>query len=132
MYLWNYLFLFRSIILSVFAFVFFSTIYEVYCLRWGNNKSSVGHDLVVSFSMINNVKKILSTRQNHTLGLECISGIKSLAMNFVIAGHACLFIGSGPVMDAEAWDRVSADHNLSDHKCWITKRVHWLLLGNWD
>ncbi|VVC92277.1 unnamed protein product [Leptidea sinapis] len=56
--------------------------------------------------VINNVKKILSTKQNNGLGLECIAGIKALAMIFIIAGHACLFIGSGPVMDAKAWDRL--------------------------
>ncbi|XP_050681527.1 nose resistant to fluoxetine protein 6-like isoform X2 [Leptidea sinapis] len=84
----------------------FTTSYEIYSLRWGNNKISATHDLIISFSVINNVKKILSTKQNNGLGLECIAGIKALAMIFIIAGHACLFIGSGPVMDAKAWDRL--------------------------
>ncbi|XP_026326744.1 nose resistant to fluoxetine protein 6-like [Hyposmocoma kahamanoa] len=98
-----------SLILSFMAILLFSTIYEAYSLRRGNNKSSVIHDLVISFSVINNLKKILSTRQNNSLGLECVTGIKTLAMVFIIAGHACLFIGSGPVMDAEAWDRLVRD-----------------------
>lgn len=100
-------FIYRSLILLFVAILLFSTIYEAYCLRSGNNKSSVAHDLVISFSVMNNLKKILSTRQNNSLGLECVTGIKTLAMVFIIAGHACLFIGSGPVMDADAWDRVS-------------------------
>lgn len=53
------------------------------------------------------MKKILSTKQQTALGLECVTGIKALAMIFILAGHACLFIASGPVMDAAAWDRVS-------------------------
>lgn len=104
---YDLLYIYRSFILLVVAILLFSTIYEAYCIRSGSNKSSVAHDLVISFSVINNVKKILSTRQNNSLGLECVTGIKTLAMVFIIAGHACLFIGSGPVMDAEAWDRVS-------------------------
>ncbi|KAJ2938847.1 hypothetical protein O0L34_g18475 [Tuta absoluta] len=98
-----------SLILLFAAILSFSTIYEVIDLKWGNKKTSVLHDLVVSFSVINNVKKILSTKQNNVLGLECVTGIKSLSMIFIIAGHACLFIGSGPVMDADAWDRLVRD-----------------------
>ncbi|KAI5643617.1 acyltransferase family domain-containing protein [Phthorimaea operculella] len=98
-----------SLILLFVAILSFSTIYEAIDLKWGNKKTSVLHDLVVSFSVINNVKKILSTKQNNALGLECVTGIKSLSMIFIIAGHACLFIGSGPVMDADAWDRLVRD-----------------------
>ena len=81
-------------------------------MRSSKRKNSVIHDLIVAFSLINNTKKILSTKQNNSLGLECVNGIKALAMFFIIAGHACLFIGSGPVMDAEAWDRVRRNHYL--------------------
>ncbi|XP_049865219.1 nose resistant to fluoxetine protein 6-like [Pectinophora gossypiella] len=98
-----------SLILFFVVILFLSTVYEAYMLKWGSQKSSVAHDLIVSFSIINNVKKILSTKQNNALGLECVTGIKSLAMIFIIAGHACLFIGSGPVMDADAWDRLVRD-----------------------
>lgn len=75
-------------------------------MKYPRKKNSPVQDLIIAFSLINNMKKILSTKQNNSLGLECINGIKALAMIFIIAGHACLFIGSGPVMDAEAWDRV--------------------------
>ncbi|XP_061706201.1 nose resistant to fluoxetine protein 6-like [Cydia pomonella] len=97
---------FLAVILFFAAILLFSTIYEFYKIKWGVNKTSVVHDLVVSFSVIHNVKKLISCKQNHTLGLECVTGIKTLAMVFIIAGHACLFIASGPVMDAEAWDRL--------------------------
>lgn len=40
------------------------------------------------------------------VGFGMCDCIKTLAMVFIIGGHACLFIASGPVMDAEAWDRV--------------------------
>ncbi|CAK1551594.1 unnamed protein product [Leptosia nina] len=85
-----------------------STIYEIYAIR-SNKKDSNTHDLIVSFSLINNIKKILSTKQNNSLGLECVTGIRALAMIFIVGGHACLFIGSGPVMDATAWDRLIQD-----------------------
>lgn len=81
-----------------------STVYEI-CMK--KRKGGIAYNLIVSFSIINNMKKILSTKQNSDLGLDCIAGMKTLAMVFIIAGHACLFIASGPVMDAEAWDRVS-------------------------
>ncbi|XP_039746468.1 nose resistant to fluoxetine protein 6-like [Pararge aegeria] len=100
---------FIGILLFFGAVLLFTTSYEVYSLRWRRKRSSVIHELIISFSLINNTKKILSTKQNNSLGLECVNGIKSLAMIFIIAGHACLFIGSGPVMDAEAWDRLIRD-----------------------
>lgn len=94
--------------LGIVALLMLCTLYEVYAMSSGRSKTTFAHELIVSFSLINNLKKIFSTKQNNGLGLECISGIKSIAMVFIVAGHACLFIGSGPVMDAEAWDRVSA------------------------
>ncbi|CAG4940148.1 unnamed protein product [Colias eurytheme] len=96
------LILFFALILTL------STSYEIYAIR-NNKKETNMHNLIISFSLINNIKKILSTKQNNGLGLECIAGIKALAMVFIIAGHACLFIGSGPVMDAKAWDRLIQD-----------------------
>ncbi|KAI8439952.1 hypothetical protein MSG28_001403, partial [Choristoneura fumiferana] len=96
---------FLSLMLFFAAILFFSTLFEIYSIKWGSNKTSSIHDLVVSFSVINNTKKLISCKQNHKLGLECVTGIKTLAMVFIIGGHACLFIASGPVMDAEAWDR---------------------------
>ncbi|XP_073967401.1 nose resistant to fluoxetine protein 6-like [Choristoneura fumiferana] len=97
---------FLSLMLFFAAILFFSTLFEIYSIKWGSNKTSSIHDLVVSFSVINNTKKLISCKQNHKLGLECVTGIKTLAMVFIIGGHACLFIASGPVMDAEAWDRL--------------------------
>ncbi|XP_075972641.1 nose resistant to fluoxetine protein 6-like [Anticarsia gemmatalis] len=95
-----------SVLLLFLAILLFSTIFEVYVIYWGKNKESIAQTLIISFSVINNMKKILSTKQHNSLGLECITGIKTLAMIFIIAGHACMFIASGPVMDADAWDRL--------------------------
>lgn len=97
---------FRSVILLFITILLFSTIFEIYIIYWSKHKESVVQSLIISFSIINNMKKIISTKQHNTLGLECITGIKTLAMIFIIAGHACMFIASGPVMDADAWDRV--------------------------
>ncbi|CAH0629079.1 unnamed protein product [Chrysodeixis includens] len=95
-----------SLILLFVTILFFSTLFEIYIIYYGGNKESITTSLIISFSMINNLKKIISTKQHNTLGLECITGIKALAMVFIIAGHACMFIASGPVMDADAWDRL--------------------------
>ncbi|KAG7305317.1 hypothetical protein JYU34_009377 [Plutella xylostella] len=95
-----------SLILLFASILLLSTTYEAFSLYLGLGKHSVTRDLIVSFSIINNMKKILSTKQNNSLGLDCIAGIKTLAMIFIVAGHACLFIATGPVMDAEAWDRL--------------------------
>ncbi|XP_053600047.1 nose resistant to fluoxetine protein 6 [Plodia interpunctella] len=98
---------FLAICLLFGAILAISTIYEIYSIKWGNQKSSIVHDLIVSFSVINNVKKIISTKQNNTLGLECVTGIKSFAMIFIVAGHACMFIASGPVMNPDEWDKLT-------------------------
>nr|XP_021182728.2 nose resistant to fluoxetine protein 6 [Helicoverpa armigera] len=95
-----------SLILLFITILFFATLYETYMIYYGSKKESIISTLIISFSMINNMKKIISTKQHNSLGLECISGIKALAMIFIIAGHACMFIASGPVMDADAWDRL--------------------------
>ncbi|XP_068628049.1 nose resistant to fluoxetine protein 6-like [Battus philenor] len=95
-----------SFMLSIAGILILCSIYESITLAIGKTKSSTLHELIVSFSIINNIKKIISTKQNNGLGLDCISGMKSLSMIFIIAGHACMFIGSGPVMDAKAWDRL--------------------------
>ncbi|XP_047546002.1 nose resistant to fluoxetine protein 6-like [Vanessa atalanta] len=100
---------FLGIMLFFGVILLFTTAFEMYSIRYMKRKTSPMYDLIISFSLINNTKKILSTKQNNSLGLECINGIKALAMIFIIAGHACLFIGSGPVMDAEAWDRLIRD-----------------------
>ncbi|CAB3229224.1 unnamed protein product [Arctia plantaginis] len=95
-----------SVILLFITILLFSTLFEIYIIYCGKSKESVTQSLIISFSIINNMKKIISTKQHNTLGLECITGIKTLGMIFIIAGHACMFIASGPVMDADAWDRL--------------------------
>nr|XP_013190090.1 unnamed protein product [Amyelois transitella] len=97
---------FLAICLFFGSILLMSTLYEIYSIKWGSEKSSIIHDLIVSFSVIHNIKKIISTKQNNTLGLECVTGIKSFAMIFIVAGHACMFIASGPVMNPDAWDKL--------------------------
>ncbi|KAH9636680.1 hypothetical protein HF086_003228 [Spodoptera exigua] len=115
---------FRSLILLFVTILFFSTLYETYTIYYGNNKDSLISTLIISFSMINNMKKIISTKQHNSLGLECVSGIKALAMIFIIAGHACMFIASGPVMDADAWDRADEIYRSSGSPTLIELRVY--------
>ncbi|KAL4704134.1 hypothetical protein ACJJTC_003419 [Scirpophaga incertulas] len=95
-----------SVILFFVGILLISTLYELYYLSCGTKNNSICHDLIISFSVINNMKKILSTKQNHSLGLECISGIKTLSMAFILGGHSSMFLGTGPVMDAAGWDNI--------------------------
>ncbi|XP_028028597.1 nose resistant to fluoxetine protein 6-like [Bombyx mandarina] len=97
---------FLSLILVFMTILTLSTIFEIFIIYMGKKKDSVITELITSFSVINNVKKIISTKQQGNLGLECVTGIKALSMIFILGGHACLFIASGPVMDATAWDRL--------------------------
>ncbi|RVE43113.1 hypothetical protein evm_012229 [Chilo suppressalis] len=102
-----------SVILFFLAILFMSTLYEIFSISCVKNKKTITHELIVSFSAIHNVKKIISTKQNMNLGLECISGIKTLAMILILAGHTSLFVGTGPVMDASGWDNLIRNPLLS-------------------
>ncbi|CAG9791792.1 unnamed protein product [Diatraea saccharalis] len=102
-----------AVILFFVAIFLMSTLYEVYSLSCGSNKQTITHELIIAFSAIHNIKKIISTKQNTSLGLECIAGIKALAMIFILAGHSSLFVGAGPVMDASGWDNLIRSPLLS-------------------
>ncbi|CAH2091701.1 unnamed protein product [Euphydryas editha] len=100
---------FLGIMLFFLVILVSTTIFEVYTLRYERKRNSPLRDIIVSFSLINNMKKILSTKQNNSLGLECVNGIRALAMIFILGSHACMFIGGGPIMDTESLNRLLRD-----------------------
>ncbi|KOB64652.1 Nose resistant to fluoxetine protein 6, partial [Operophtera brumata] len=129
-----------SLILLFSAILLFSTIFELYTMYYCKNKESTVHDLIKSFSVINNMKKILSTKQHTSLGLECVTGIKALAMVFILGGHACLVtpaylvvilfymtwfpkIGEGPLWD----DRLM----LEQERCMASWWTNILYINNY-
>ncbi|XP_053600229.1 nose resistant to fluoxetine protein 6-like [Plodia interpunctella] len=84
------------------AMLILGTLYDL--MTCGKKNGTIGHDLMVSFSLISNFKKIMSTKANDSMGLHWVSGLKSLSMFVTVAGHALLFISSGPVENPEVWD----------------------------
>lgn len=77
----------------------------------GNRQTnmSIGQELIISFSLIKNVKKMFQTHPNE-LNLDCVSGVKVLSMIFILASHALLFSISGPVLNTEFYDQVSRSY----------------------
>ncbi|KAL0839333.1 hypothetical protein ABMA28_016072 [Loxostege sticticalis] len=102
---------FLSVILFFIVIIFVSTSYEIACIYQGRKKKTTTHEIIVSFSLLNNGKKILFTEQSNSMGLDCISGIKALSMIFILAGHTSLFVGTGPVMDESGWDNTVKNPN---------------------
>ncbi|XP_077293733.1 nose resistant to fluoxetine protein 6-like [Arctopsyche grandis] len=71
----------------------------------GDKKSkTIVESVIVSFSIVENLKKIFSVKQQNDIGLNSIAGIRTLAMFFILAGHALIFIVGGPVMNSKLYD----------------------------
>lgn len=73
--------------------------------RERETKMSTTQELIISFSLINNVKKMFHVQTNE-MNLDCVSGIKVLSMMFILASHALLFLVSGPVLNTEFYEQV--------------------------
>ncbi|GAB0098061.1 nose resistant to fluoxetine protein 6 [Sergentomyia squamirostris] len=59
-----------------------------------------------SFSITENMVKLVK-KGSDDLGLSCINGIKSLAMLFIICGHAMAFIAGGPIQNPDFYVKQS-------------------------
>ncbi|XP_015599963.1 nose resistant to fluoxetine protein 6 [Cephus cinctus] len=60
--------------------------------------------VMLAFSVISNFKKLCGPCHNDGLNLECISGIKCVAMFMIVAGHTLIFVVSGPVLNRIFWE----------------------------
>ncbi|XP_059617661.1 nose resistant to fluoxetine protein 6-like [Phlebotomus argentipes] len=56
--------------------------------------------ILKSFSITENLVKLVK-KGSDDLGLGCINGIKTLAMVFIISGHAMAFIAGGPIQNPD-------------------------------
>lgn len=83
--------------------------YSVEAARESHSKDGV--EVLYSFSIINNVKKMFSYHPNE-LNLECVSGVKFISMTCIISSHSLLFLIGGPVLNTEFYDKVIADGEL--------------------
>lgn len=63
-----------------------SSIYDYY-LRY--YKKTTCHPILLAFSMVTNGEKLFATREPGTGGdqMECLSGIRSISMMWIILGH---------------------------------------------
>ncbi|CAB0036483.1 unnamed protein product [Trichogramma brassicae] len=92
-----------TVILSVIAVIIIATIYDVFYIKNKKDVSrSIGPQILLAFSMPENLKKLCSPAHDD-LKFECISGMKFLAMLFIIAGHTLIFVVSGPVLNQQYW-----------------------------
>ncbi|XP_018568697.2 nose resistant to fluoxetine protein 6-like [Anoplophora glabripennis] len=69
------------------------------------------HKIIMCFSFPHNMKKLASKSTNED-GLDCISGLKTLSMCFIIMGHRCMFTFGSPMTNPkfieEMYTRVEA------------------------
>lgn len=63
-------------------------------------------DVLIAFSLISNLKKLCGPVNEDGLNLDCISGIKFISMLLIVAGHALVFVVSGPVLNNTFWEQV--------------------------
>lgn len=85
-----------------------STLFHAICGK--NDKQlpqNMFHQVSNAFSMISNFKKLCGPGHDSNLNLNCITGIKFLAMVFIIAGHCLVFIIGGPILNMDYWEQVS-------------------------
>ncbi|XP_066592007.1 nose resistant to fluoxetine protein 6-like [Prorops nasuta] len=111
--------IYMCIILSVISCVIGSTIFHTACLRRkGQVPTGILPQILLSFSMISNVKKLFGPAHDDDLRIDVISGIKFISMVFIVAGHTLIFVISGPVFNKRYWEEA------------ITKVENSLFLNN--
>jgi hypothetical protein len=70
----------------------------------------VGHNVVMSFSAVANIKKLLAHKKSPD-GLDCIHGLKLISVFLIIMGHRLMFNLGSPLINTEFIEGVSAPHN---------------------
>lgn len=70
-----------------------------------SSKTAKVNEVIISFSLIHSITKLLHVQPSE-LGLDCINGMKFLAMVFIIGGHSVIFLVSGPVMNTSYYEEV--------------------------
>ncbi|XP_032678635.1 nose resistant to fluoxetine protein 6-like isoform X1 [Odontomachus brunneus] len=91
---------YMCVILSVILMILSGTVFHTVCLR-NQHKTSDGilPKILISFSLISNLKKLFSPAHIDNLHIDCIAGIKFISMVFILVGHSLIFIMSGPMLD---------------------------------
>ncbi|KAL9880686.1 nose resistant to fluoxetine protein 6-like isoform 2-T2 [Glossina fuscipes fuscipes] len=102
-----------AFVICFFIFVtVLSTLYHTYLLSSKSDKDIVDvekssakpqrtlDEILLTFSLIENCSKLFQASKDQ-LSLNCINGIKSLAMLLILAGHVLIFIYGSPVYNVE-------------------------------
>lgn len=62
--------------------------------------------IIICFSLCENLKNIFKCDKNE-MGLDCLHGVKTLSMIFILCGHCLLFFSAGPVTNLSFLNEVS-------------------------
>lgn len=63
-------------------------------------KSKTGHKVLISFSLIDNLEKLLGNNSDEN-DLNCINGLKVFSMFLIILGHRIMFAVGSPVVNSD-------------------------------
>ena len=90
------------------SMIVIGTIFHMAYLRNKNPMpSGLLPQVLKAFSLVSNLKKLCSPAHDDNLNLDCLSGIKFIAMLFIVAGHTLVFVVSGPVLNKNFLDKVN-------------------------
>lgn len=107
-------FIYLLIIMTIVSLIIIGTIFDVIYSKNNNDKSpSIGLQVMNAFSFVSNLKRLCSPANDDGLGLDCISGIKFIAMAFIVAGHCLVFIIGGPILNQNFWTKAITKYENS-------------------
>ncbi|XP_044728886.1 nose resistant to fluoxetine protein 6-like [Chrysoperla carnea] len=96
---------YACIILGFLLITTLATVFHVCCLESSKNDKidnlSILEEVIVSFSVMNNLRKIFTCKQTNPHNLNFIGGIRTIAMLLVISGHSLLFTMFGPITNQD-------------------------------
>ncbi|KAF5302491.1 hypothetical protein FQR65_LT08581 [Abscondita terminalis] len=93
-----------SVIALFSSFVLVATIYDIVYRKLGTRvgtEEKLCHKIIISFSSIENVKKLLKYTPSSDTNLEFVFGIKVISMILIIGSHTLLFVVGGPVFNED-------------------------------
>lgn len=96
--------IFSALILTIIILIAMGTIFHMVHLKKSNDElTGMLPQVLVAFSIIANLKKLCGPAHEDSLNLNCISGIKFMAMGFIVAGHCLVFVVGGPMLHKKFW-----------------------------
>ncbi|XP_011495252.1 PREDICTED: nose resistant to fluoxetine protein 6-like [Ceratosolen solmsi marchali] len=92
-----------AVISLVIVIIILGTIFDICYLKSSDQaRRSILAQILLAFSMPSNLRKLCSPAHDE-FKFDCISGMKFLAMVFIIAGHTLIFVVSGPILNKKFW-----------------------------